>query len=176
MAGTTFELNSRDNHEEFDEEIDGMFWNEDNEDLENYKNPCTTSFDEWKLEMIEVLPGVHKKVIKQAPESAKQIDLSRTRITYHRNLYIEGEDHPFDSTCKYKVYSWSETCEIIIFMFLDLNGKTDEICIPLKSGTYLEGFLEALETMKEGEQSLFIVCYQKMFKELGCPPRVSQVW
>lgn len=157
MTGTTFELDSRYNRAALEEEIDGMFWNEDTDDLDVYKNPCTTSFKEWKAEMEEVLPGVHKKVVKQAAEGTKEIDLSRTRVTYHRNLYGEGDLHPFDSTY--------------------LNGSnSNEICLPLKNGGYLEGFLEALGTMKEGEQSLFIICYQKMFKELGCQPRVSLIF
>lgn len=155
MNGTTFELNSRDNQAEYEEEIDGMFWNEDIENLDNFKNPCATTFAEWKSDMSEILPGVWKKVVKHGAKDAKLIELSRTRVMYHRNLYMEGDDHPFDST------------------YLSDKKDGDEICLPMKSGSYIEGILEALGTMKEGEKSLFIISYQLMFKELGCKPRVS---
>lgn len=152
MQSTTFELNSED-VEDFDEDSDGMFWNEETQDIDAYKNPCGTSFVDWKSGMIEISEGVFKKVRQAPADDAKQIKLQRARVTYHRNLYVENEDQPFDSTY--------------------LNGKSDEICLALKTGTYLEGILEALESMKEGEQSLFIISYMKMFRELGCAPRVS---
>lgn len=152
MNGTTFELDSRNDRGAFEEEVDNMFWNEANEDLPAHENPCTTTFKEWKSEMTEVLPGVWKKIAKPAAENTKGIDLARTRVTYHRNLYVEGEDHPFDSTY--------------------LNNKKDEICLPLKSVGYVDGLLEAVETMKEGERSYFIIGWKKMFGALGCPPRV----
>jgi FKBP-type peptidyl-prolyl cis-trans isomerase len=151
MKGTTFELTSR-TAPDIDDEESSMFWDEDR-DPDQYKNPCATSFTEWKTSMIEVSEGVFKKVQKQPADDAKEVDMNRHRISYHRNMYLEGEDHPFDSTY--------------------LNGKSDEVCLPLRKDEYLEGFLEALSTMKEGEQSLFVISYKKMFKELGCPPRVS---
>lgn len=130
-----------------------MFWaDEDNANM--YRNPCETSFENWKLEMVEIADGVFKKVLS-AGNDAKKVDLKRSRVIYHRNMYIEGAEHPFDSTY--------------------LNGKSDEICLSLDRGNYLEGFLEALETMNEGEQSLFVISYKKMFKELGCGLRVSRL-
>lgn len=117
-----------------------------------FKNPCATSFADLKASMTEISDGIFKRIQKQPEESAKKVNLDRQRITYHRNMYAEGKDHPFDSTY--------------------LNGKTDEVCLPLKKEEYLEGFLEALSSMKEGEQSLFVISFKKMFKELGCPPRV----
>jgi FKBP-type peptidyl-prolyl cis-trans isomerase len=129
-----------------------MFWTTE-EDSDKYKNPCDTSFAKWQAAMTEICDGVYKKVQKEPSNDAKEVNLNRHRITYHRNMYLEGEDHPFDSTY--------------------LNGKTDEVCLPLKSDGYLDGFLEALKSMKEGEQSLFLISYKKMFKELGCPPRVG---
>lgn len=153
MEATTFELNSIDDAEDIDEDIDGPVWNVDNQNADAYKNPCGTSFIDWKKEMIEISEGIFKKVLKPPTSDAKMINLQRTRVTYHRNLYLENEDQPFDSTY--------------------LNGKTGEICLALKRGNYLEGILDALSSMKEGEQSLFIVTYKKMFKELGCAPRVS---
>lgn len=102
--------------------------------------------------MTEVLPCVWKKILKRPAKDAAKIDLLRTRVIYHRNFYVEGEDLPFDSTY--------------------LKNKKDTICLSLNEGLHLPGFLQALETMKEGERSYFIIGYQQMFKELGCPPRV----
>lgn len=154
MKGAMFELCNSEHDKPVldDDEIDGMFWNEE-ADVDAYKNPCETSFANWKKSMIEISDGVYKKILKTAPVEAKAVEIERQRITYHRNFYIEGEDAPFDSTY--------------------LSGEPDEICLPIKGGIYLDGFLEALGSMKEGEQSLFVVSYKKMFKELGCKPRVS---
>lgn len=150
--GTTFELTSSVSAG-IEEEEGNMFWGED-EDPDRFKNPCdNSSFDELKSAMTEISEGIFKQVQKPPAEDAKEVDMKRHRITYHRNMYLEGEDHPFDST--------------------HLNGKADEVCLPLKKDEYLDGFLEALASMKEGEQSLFVISYKKMFKELGCPPRVS---
>lgn len=155
MNGTTFELNSDDNVDVDVEDEIGEFWtNVSEDDPDIYKNPCSSNFNELKIRMVEVTEGVFKKVQKKAPVDAKDVDLQRTRVYYHRNLYLENADHPFDSTY--------------------LNGnKPDEICIPLKRTKVLAGFMEAIGSMKEGEQSLFVVTYKKMFGELGCPIRVS---
>lgn len=153
MKGTEFEICGKEEDFVNPDEVNGMFWNED-ADVDAYKNPCETSFADWRKEMIEISDGVYKKTLKQSKADAKEVVLDRQRIIYHRNFYVEEEDAPFDSTY--------------------LSGKPDEICLPIKSGgVFLEGFLEALATMKEGEQSLFVVSYKKMFKELGCYPRVS---
>lgn len=129
-----------------------MNWTEEDQP-HTYQNPCSVSFNEWKKEMVEVSEGVFKKVVKQPVPDAKVIDLTRTRVTYHRNMYQELQEYPFDSTY--------------------LNGKTDELCLATNNGSYLLGFLKAIESMKEGEKSMFIVSYKMMFKELGCIPRVG---
>lgn len=153
MKGTTFELNSPMDDE--DDEIGEFFWTDVSEDdPDQYKNPCTSDFRDLKAKMVEIGEGVFKKIQKKAPEDAVDVDLMRTRVYYHRNLYTENAEHPFDSTY--------------------LNGnKPDEICLPIKERSVLDGFAEALSSMKEGEQSLFIVSYKKMFGVLGCPVRVS---
>lgn len=102
--------------------------------------------------MTLVEPDVWKIVYKQAKKDAEAVDLARHRVTYHRNLYMEAELHPFDSTY--------------------LNHKAG-IINPHETGDYLEGILIALSTMKVGEQSYFIISHRKMFKEQGCEPRVA---
>lgn len=152
MKGTTFELSSEPMFSSLsDEEEEDMFWDKE-QDPNTFKSPCVTSLMELKASMAEISDGIFKRIEKKPEQGAKKVDLDRQRITYHRNMYSEGEDYPFDSTY--------------------LNGETDEVCLPLKKDSYLEGFLEALSSMKEGEQSLFVISYKKMFKELGCPPRV----
>lgn len=157
MKGVTFEINSKMLDDDEQEELDGMFWTDVNDDdMEKYRNPCSTPFDELKQEMTHVAVGIVKKVLKKPAEGAKAVDLNRTRVTYHRNFYMEFAEHPFDSTY--------------------LNGRPDEMFLPLDNNRrYLDGFLEAISTMQNGEQSLFIISYKKMFGPLGCPPRVSSI-
>jgi hypothetical protein len=153
MEGTTFEFSSIPMANEEDVEEENLFWNED-QNVDDFKSPCETTFDEWRKTMTMISEDVFKKIHRAAPTDAKPVRLNSQRITYHRNMYFENVIHPFDST--------------------HLNGKTDVVCIPAETKKlYLDGFLEALETMKEGEKSLFLIGYKKMFKEAGCPPRVS---
>ena len=149
MQGATFEISNEHDEEQEESEEEELI----DPDEEIHKNPCLTSFSELRKSMIEVVPGVFKKYSTKADDSSTLIDLKRHRVIYHRLFYLEGEDFPFDSTY--------------------LNGKPDEICLATSNMNYVEGLLEALETMKEGEQSLFVISYKKMFKELGAPPRVS---
>jgi hypothetical protein len=142
MGGTSFELNVPENNfEQFDEDL---LWDGTEEDLlDRYANPCSTTFAEQQKKMDLVSEGLYKKVLKSSDPDAKAVDVCRQRVIYHRNMYIEDESNPFDST--------------------HLIGKAEEMCLPLdKQTVYLEGFVEALETMKEGEQSLFLISYKKM--------------
>lgn len=118
--------------------------------LEDNLNNVNLSFEEQKEHMEQVFEGVWKKIQKAPPSNAKLIDFARNRITYHRNLFMENEPAPFDSTY--------------------LNGKPDEICNNTEN--YLKGFIEALSTMKEGESSRFIISPEKMFGKEGCMPRI----
>lgn len=155
MNGKTFELNAA-TSDGNDDDFHSTLWDDvdvNSEDLETFANPCS-SFAEKQKEMDFISEGLYKKFLVKPEPDAKEIDLKRCRVIYHRNMYTEGQNYPFDSTY--------------------LNHRTDEVCLPLNyEGVYLEGFLEALETMKEGEQSLFLISHKKMFKELGCLGRVS---
>jgi FKBP-type peptidyl-prolyl cis-trans isomerase len=154
MSGALFEIdfNPQDQADEVEEEIQS--WDDNNEeDLKKNQNPCTTSFAEWREKMECISEGVYKKVLKKAPAEEKLINLKGNRVVYHRNFFMEDDVSPFDSTY--------------------LNGKPDEFCLSLQEGSCLTGVFEALSSMKIGERSLFIVDYKKMFREMGCPPRVS---
>lgn len=148
--GATFDIepNEEDTYYDASSEID--FTNFENS--EEHLIPFDIPFTELKSKMEVVADGVWKKVYKEAKKHAELVDFAKHRVTYHRNLYMETESHPFDST-------W-------------LNGKPDKIS-PNETYKILEGILDAMSTMKEGEQSYFVISYRKMFKEKGCEPRVS---
>ncbi|XP_070491440.1 inactive peptidyl-prolyl cis-trans isomerase shutdown-like [Chironomus tepperi] len=147
--GATFEIDTTEEDANYDYSNEIDFNNFPGS--EDHLIPLDTPFNELKLKMDNVIQDVWKKVYKEAPKNAISVDLSRHRVTYHRNLYMEEDSHPFDST-------W-------------LNGKP-HIINPHETNQYLEGILDAISTMKEGEQSYFVISYRKMFKEKGCEPRV----
>lgn len=147
--GTMFDIDTNDEETFYDASNDVDFANFENS--EEHLIPLETPFSELKTKMEVTSEGVWKKIYKEAKKDAELVDFSKHRVTYHRNLYQETESHPFDST-------W-------------LNGKPD-IISPNDTHCILEGILDALSTMKEGEQSYFILSYSKMFKENGCEPRV----
>lgn len=148
-----FEFESSElNLDDFDEKAG---W-EDNEDLAKYLNPCKTTFGDMKKEMSEILRGIWKKIVKPAEENSPLVDLNRYRVSIRYNMYQEGDEEPFDSN-----FLTGKECVIDILNYAKQAP--------------LEGFIEALNTMQVGEQSLFIITYKKMFKEMGCEPRVSEI-
>lgn len=148
MEGKSFAFDTNDEENQADEE-EYDFMNFPN--VENHLNPLDLSFEEQKQQMSRMFEGIWKKILKSAPAPQKSIDLSRHRVTYHRNFFLENEMAPFDSTY--------------------LIGKPD-VVVCSDTRELLEGFLESLGTMKEGEISQFIVSSSKMFGAVGCLPRV----
>lgn len=147
--GATFEIDTTEEDTPYDYSNEMDFNNFPGS--EDHLIPLDTPFSDLKLKMDNVVEDVWKKVYKETSKNAISVDLSKHRVTYHRNLYMEEDSHPFDST-------W-------------LNGKP-HIINPHETEQYLEGILDALSTMKENEQSYFVISYRKMFKEKGCEPRV----
>lgn len=137
---------------EFDD--DGELFNEDEAEFEaDEANPCKTSFDEYKSEMKQIETGIWKMVTTPATADALQIDVKRHRVTFRYSLYQEGIDKSFDS----------KFC-----------GKPSQIDIyDSRNPQHLDGMIEAVCSMRKGERSQFIIGYEKMFKKLGCPPRVE---
>lgn len=129
-----------------DQEFDFM----SHPDVETFKLHFEKSFTELKAMMTEICDGVWKKTYKESPQNATLVEFTSQRVTYHRNFYMENENYPFDST--------------------HLNARPAVICNDAHN--YLEGLLDALGSMKEGENAYFIISYKKMFGEKGCPPRV----
>lgn len=96
IKGTTFEINSI-NQEENDDFDLGFDDNYDEEDVLKYSNPCSTTFEDLRSGMEKLSENVYKKTTKPG-RSTENIDINRSRITYHYNIYLEKADRPCDST------------------------------------------------------------------------------
>jgi FK506-binding protein 6 len=153
LNGATFSFNNEENNQEYIDDGSSLTF-EDYPDAENYLNLFKKTFDELKREDMQETRyvGVWKKVIQPAKANAKAVDFASQRIKYHRNIYLDGLDYPIDST--------------------NLLSKPGVI-LPDTDMKPI-GFFEAMKTMKEGEKSCFIISYEKMFGEVGCPPRIPE--
>ncbi|KAK7075718.1 Inactive peptidyl-prolyl cis-trans isomerase fkbp6, partial [Halocaridina rubra] len=89
--------------------------------------------------------GVFKKLVW--PGSGGDIPKSAT-ITFHYNAFLEDTDEPFDST----------------YLRNKPEKKRLDECLP--------GLAIALETMRIGETSRFLVKPRYAYGEIGCPPRI----
>lgn len=113
-------------------------------------SPWEKEFDELKKQMVK-LPDceIYKKIVKEG-YGAIEIP-EKARITIHYNAYWEKETLAFDST----------------YMRGDpkvFNTGQKEI---------LEGLELAVKTMREGEESQFIISPELLFGDMGCPPRIK---
>ncbi|CAO1431105.1 unnamed protein product [Diamesa tonsa] len=151
--GTIFELNQHevtDNEREVDCLVEELLNKKyDKVDVLKYKNPCSTSFDEFRKGMYEISELIHKKVIKNG--DGEHIDLESCKVTYEYSFYLENEDDPFDSSY--------------------INKKPACIALALGFDTF-PGYTEAISTMTNKEESLFCISYMLLFGELGSPPRI----
>lgn len=95
--------------------------------------------------MTKISEDLWKKVYEEAPHNSKKIDFSCNRVTFHRNYYTEDETIPFEST------------------YFNSNPGV----ISNNTTVYLDGLIEALSTMKEGETSYFIMSYKKMYNTVS---------
>jgi FK506-binding protein 6 len=150
-SGTTFTFDTGDlsnySGDEKDDEDDFIFHPE----ADNYKISFSMPFEEIKASMKEECKYVWKRTYREAKADAPKVEFSRHRVTYHRNLYMENQEFPFDST-------W-------------MNNKKPDVIFN-DTDQFLPGITDALSTMREGEKAYFVISYKKMFKEEGCPPRV----
>ena len=118
-------------------------------DVVKFKNPCSTSFDNFRNEMVKISELMYKKVIQEGEEN--QIDLDSCRVTYEYNFYLENENDPFDSSY--------------------INKKPACVCWSLGLDTF-PGYTEAISTMTDKEEALFCISYKLLFGDLGSPPRI----
>lgn len=150
---TIFELNQyevTDNEREVDCLVEELLNKKyDKLDVLKYKNPCSTSFDEFRKEMDKISELIYKKVIKNG--EGELIDLESCKVTYEYSFYLEDEDDPFDSSY--------------------INKKPACVGWSLGLETF-SGYTEAISTMTNKEESLFCISYMLLFGELGSPPRI----
>lgn len=150
-SGTTFNIN----HERMAENVDLDILDEagsdsdDNvsdEDIESKISPWKKSFSELKL-LMEPVPYsnglVYKRLITEGVDDI--MDNQNCRIQWKYSMFMEGKEESFDTT--------SQTIE--------------------REAISVKGHHLALATMRKKEEAQFVIGYQLMFGELGCPPRIQ---
>ncbi|CAO1441226.1 unnamed protein product [Diamesa hyperborea] len=148
IKGGTFEINteSQEQPDDFDLGFDDEY---DEEEVQKYSNPCSTTFDDLRSGMEKLSDYVYKKTTKPG-QGTEKIDIYRNRITYHYNIYLEKADRPCDST--------------------HLRGFPEILCLPLEQDAIV-GIQEAISSMVKKEEALFCISYQAAFGPLGCLDR-----
>ena len=111
------------------------------------KNPWQMSYDEVRKKMIPLSNFLYKKVIKEGNIALPK----NARVTVDYNAYFENEEQSYDSTY--------------------MRGKP--MSFILGGGEILEGVEQAVMTMKKGEESQFLISYNILYGENGCPPRIK---
>ncbi|XP_037954306.1 inactive peptidyl-prolyl cis-trans isomerase shutdown-like [Teleopsis dalmanni] len=125
--------------------------NEDSETIiSQFPSPWTQPFAELKQDMVKISDDIHKKITAVGcKEKGLVPDNARVCIKY--NAYWEGDSVPFDSSflrgAKFTFYTGQ--CEV------------------------LSGLEKAVQSMYQGESATFIIHYNLLFHEMGCPPRVK---
>lgn len=107
------------------------------------KNPYIGAFDEFRKTKEKVKPQIYKEITKAGVGS--EVDIERLVVTYEYAMFLESSEDPFDS-------SQNGTLGVV-------SVKEDKEPLP---GCYL-----ALTTMKQGEESWFLISYELMFGKLG---------
>lgn len=159
-SGTNFEINTN-----FDEGFTNDIYDElnlgsDDEQDDDSKNcidqsllvsPWTKSFEELKQHMRQLNENMWKKITKVGDESEGVVPPVNARACIRYNAYWEGEGTPFDSTfLRGSSYSF-------------YTGRNE----------VLQGLEDAVCTMHKGESAQFLISYNLLFREMGCPPRVK---
>ncbi|CAO1432072.1 unnamed protein product [Diamesa serratosioi] len=151
--GAIFELNPHeitDNEKEVECLVEELLNKKyDKLDVSNHKNPCSTSFEDFRKEMDKVSHLIYKKITKKG--DGELVDLESCKIMYEYNFYLEHESDPFDSSY--------------------INNKPACVCWPLGLDTF-SGYTEAISTMTNKEEALFCISYKLLFGDLGSPPRI----
>lgn len=138
-----------------EDESDDEFFSDEFSDDSGICVASQSPFNQLKRDMTPIYSGIWKKIVTEAPADAEKVDIARHRVEYRYSLYQEGVVESFDSNYR------KRKCAI-----LDIYDKRQQ--------STLQGMIEAIGSMKDGEKSLFIITFEKMFKALGCPPRVGE--
>lgn len=112
-------------------------------------SPWTQSFNDLRKTMTEIDEFIWKKIVKIGDS---EIPKENTRVKIHLNAFFESDKEPFESSY--------------------LRGKP--IVFQLDKGMILPGIEDSVKTMTIGEESQFLISYQLLFGEMGCPPRIKQ--
>ncbi|XP_063706935.1 inactive peptidyl-prolyl cis-trans isomerase shutdown [Culicoides brevitarsis] len=117
-----------------------------NED-EIEKSPWLLDFNSLRKQMVPLSNFLYKKITKQGSLAIPK----NSRVVVDYNAYFEREEHSYDSTY--------------------MRGKP--LKIRLGYGEVLEGLEEAVKSMKKGEEAQFVISYNILYGENGCPPRIK---
>ncbi|KAH8418576.1 hypothetical protein KR222_002626, partial [Zaprionus bogoriensis] len=113
-------------------------------------SPWTRSFDELRQLMTPVNEHIYKRITRAGIQEEGLVP-DKARVAVRYSAYWEGQTAPFDSSL--------------------LRGTKFEFETGWNS--VLEGLEAAVRTMHAYEQAEFIISYELLFHELGCPPRIK---
>uniref|UniRef100_A0A182P9C6 peptidylprolyl isomerase n=1 Tax=Anopheles epiroticus TaxID=199890 RepID=A0A182P9C6_9DIPT len=150
-GGTEFQIDTEFNEHEGDEYFLDDEYGSPDEDEEKYKqlqSPWERTFAELRQEMEFVSEHIYKRIMK-AGVGEKIPD--KTRVVIEYNAFFEQEQKPFDSTT--------------------LRDKPERFVVG--NNNVLMGIEEAVRTMRVSEEAQFLIGYQLLYGEIGCPPRVK---
>lgn len=120
---------------------------------ETIPSPWQFSFDELRALMKPLPPPnqtIYRKLIKEG-KGASHVPGDKCRLTIHYSGYWERATQPFDST-------------FLQGQPLTFHPGKEEILLGIELAVLL---------MRVGEESQFVIPYQLLFGELGCPERIQ---
>lgn len=136
---------------------DNEMLDEDDDDIfpDMKQSPWTDSFDVMKLKM-QKIPNfpIYKRIVHKGENEV--VGTQHVRATYHYTAFLEKDTESFDST-----YA---------------RGRPDATIMYNSDGYHdlLPGLFLALQTMKKDEEAEFIIGYEFLYGEMGCPPRIPE--
>lgn len=113
-------------------------------------SPWEKSFDELRQTMTKLPDAeIYKKVVKEG--LGKEFTSINARVIIHYNAYLQNEIIAFDSSY--------------------LRGHPE--VFEINQQVTLPGIELAVKSMREGEESQFVISYKLLLGEMGCPPRIK---
>uniref|UniRef100_A0A182JWF1 peptidylprolyl isomerase n=1 Tax=Anopheles christyi TaxID=43041 RepID=A0A182JWF1_9DIPT len=150
-GGTEFQIDTEFNENEGDEYFLDDDYGSADEDEEKYKqlqSPWERTFDELRQEMERIDEHIYKRIMKAGVGEPIP---NNTRVVIEYNAFFEQESKPFDSTT--------------------LRDKPQRFVVG--KNNVLLGIEEAVRTMRVSEEAQFVIAYQLLYGEIGCPPRIK---
>uniref|UniRef100_A0A182T071 peptidylprolyl isomerase n=1 Tax=Anopheles maculatus TaxID=74869 RepID=A0A182T071_9DIPT len=150
-GGTEFQIDTDFKDDDGEENFIEDDYGSADEDEEKYKQlftPWDRTFDELRKEMEPVNEHIYKRITKAGVGEELP---DNTQVTVDYNAFFEKEIKPFDSST--------------------LRDKPFRLVL----GAYnvLLGFEQAIKTMRVSEEAQFVISYQLLYGEVGCPPRIK---